>query len=74
MRTLLASDVMDARATAEVESALAAEEVTVPASEEIAVQFVPDEPDWLDPTQVMRALEGAADDPGKDAEGLTEPG
>jgi hypothetical protein len=74
MRTLLASDVMDARAIAEVESALAAEGVTVPGTEEIAVQFVPDQPDWLDPTQVMRALEGAADESGNDAERSTEPG
>lgn len=74
MRTLLAGDVMDARAIAEVDSALTTEEVTVPATEELPVQFVPDEPDWLDPTQVMRALEGAADVSDTEAEESTEPG
>lgn len=60
MRTFVASDVLYARAVAQIEAALQDEEIAIPEGEPIATQFLPAEPNWLDPEVVSDSLGGLA--------------
>jgi hypothetical protein len=60
MRSFVASDVLYARAVAVINATLTEEEIVVPEEEPIATQFLPNEPNWLDPDQVTDALGGVA--------------
>ena len=60
MRTFVASDVLYARAVAQIEAVLQEEDVAIPENEPIATQFLPNEPNWLDPDVVTDALGGVS--------------
>jgi hypothetical protein len=58
MRTFVASDVLYARAVAQIQAVLQDQEIVVPEGEPIATQFLPAEPNWLDPEVVTDSLGG----------------
>jgi len=61
MRTFLASDVLYGKAQEQIEEELTAQEIAYdPETEPIATQFLPAEPNWLDPNEVASALGGSA--------------
>jgi hypothetical protein len=70
MRTFVAGDVLYARAQAQIEAVLAEEEIVVPEGEQIATQFLPAEPNWLDPGEVTDALGGISGSGGPAAPGV----
>jgi hypothetical protein len=70
MRTFVASDVLYARAVAQIDAVLEEEEIVVPEGEEIATQFLPSEPNWLDPDEVAGALGGISGSGGAAAPGV----
>ena len=60
MRTFVASDVLYARAVAQIEAVLQDEDIAIPQGEPIATQFLPNEPNWLDPDVAADALGGVS--------------
>jgi hypothetical protein len=60
MRTFVASDVLYARAVAQIQAVLEDEEIVVPEGEQIATQFLPTEENWLDPELVTDSLGGVS--------------
>jgi hypothetical protein len=60
MRTFVASDVLYARAVAQIQAVLEEEEIAIPEAEPIATQFLPNEPNWLDPDEATDALGGVS--------------
>ena len=61
MRTFLASDVLYGKGQEQIEEELQAQEIAHDAeTEPIATQFLPAEPNWLDPDEVASALGGTA--------------
>jgi hypothetical protein len=68
MRTFLASDVLYGKAQEQIEAELAEQEIAFDAeTEPIATQFLPAEPNWLDPDEVSSALGGASSASDEDA-------
>ncbi len=60
MRTFLASDVIYGKGQEQIDSELVEQEIPIdPEADDISAQFLPDEPDWLDPTVVADALGGS---------------
>jgi CARDB len=70
MRTFVASDVLHARSAAQIQAVLQEQEIVVPEGEEIGVQFLPAEPNWLDPDEVANALSGISGNGGAAAPGV----
>jgi hypothetical protein len=61
MRTFLASDVLYTKGQEQIEEELTAQEIAYdPETEPIATQFLPADPNWLDPDEVASALGGTA--------------
>jgi hypothetical protein len=61
MRTFLASDVLYAKSQEQIEAELLEQEIPYdPQTENISTQFLPEEPNWLDPDEVAGALGGSA--------------
>ena len=59
MRTFLASDVLYTKGQEQIEEELTAQEIAYdPETEPISTQFLPAEPNWLDPDEVAAALGG----------------
>ncbi|MGI8460728.1 MAG: hypothetical protein ACR2OC_03700 [Solirubrobacterales bacterium] len=70
MRTFLASDVIYSKGQEGIQSELTAQEVVIQEGEDIATQFLPAEPDWLDPDVVADALGGLSGSRGPAAPGV----
>ncbi|HEX6117445.1 MAG TPA: CARDB domain-containing protein [Solirubrobacterales bacterium] len=68
MRTFLASDVLYTKGQEQIEEELTAQEIAYdPETEPISTQFLPAEPNWLDPDEVSGALGGASSTSDEDA-------
>ena len=71
MKTFLASDVLYGKAQEQIEAELTDQEIAYdPEAEPISTQFLPDEPNWLDPNEVADALGGSASSDEEAAPGL----
>jgi len=70
MRTFVASDVLYLRAQAQIDAVLTEQEIVIPEGSPIDTQFLPNEPNWLDPEVVTDALGGVSDSGGPATPGV----